>query len=87
MTTRLLVAGCMLYGVYIKELKQILCSIIKLMTILDAGTVWLGVEVRKSGSEEIVIVLFGTWELISEFFGVWMFWDVWFEKCYVFSDV
>jgi len=26
----------------------------------------------RSGSEEVVIVLFGTWELVSEFSGVWM---------------
>ena len=26
----------------------------------------------RGGSEEVVTVPFGTWELVSEFFGVWM---------------
>ena len=37
----------------------------------------------KGGSEEVVIVPFGTWELISKFFGVWMLLgsEVWKMLC------
>ena len=53
---------------------------------VNYGAVWLGVEVKKWGSKEVVIVPFGTRELISKFSGVWMLLVsmIW-KMLYVFS--
>ena len=36
------------------------------------GAVWLEVRVRKWENKKLVIIFYVTWELVSEFFSIWM---------------